>query len=209
MSGSKAADLKVVLLGHQGVGKTCLVVRYCDSEFSNTSPTLGASFVLKVVSVGGRKMTLGIWDTAGQERFDCLSSFYCRGAGAALLCFDLTSQETFERVPKWVKKLPESGADENCLLVLVGTKSDLVESNPNLREVDPEAAESYAKSIGAIYLETSAKTGINIDKVFESIAEHYITNLSKETTRNRGPSEPISLDGDGSSGRGDGGGCAC
>ena len=65
---------------------------------------------MKKVEANGRTCNLGIWDTAGQERFDSLSSFYCRGARAAIICFDLTDRASFEIIQtKWIKKV---GADE-------------------------------------------------------------------------------------------------
>merc|ERR1711998_300853 len=79
----ETVDLKLVLLGQPGVGKTCLVYRYLYNTFGETISTIGASFAMKKVDAGGVSCNLGIWDTAGQERFDSLSSFYCRGARAA------------------------------------------------------------------------------------------------------------------------------
>ena len=94
--------------GQPGVGKTCLVYRYLYNTFGETISTIGASFAMKKVELdGGRPCNLGIWDTAGQERFDSLSSFYCRGARAAIICFDLTDRASFECLQsKWVKKVP-------------------------------------------------------------------------------------------------------
>ena len=92
--------------GQPGVGKTCLVYRYLYNTFGETISTIGASFAMKKVELdGGRPCNLGIWDTAGQERFDSLSSFYCRGARAAIICFDLTDRASFECLQqKWIRK---------------------------------------------------------------------------------------------------------
>ena len=122
----ETVDLKLVLLGQPGVGKTCLVYRYLYNTFGETisvcthaataiasactgvgcrlrardtesavcarAQTIGASFAMKKVEDAGRPCNLGIWDTAGQERFDSLSSFYCRGARAAIICYDVTDR---------------------------------------------------------------------------------------------------------------------
>jgi len=77
------------------VGKTCLVYRYLYNTFGETISTIGASFAMKKIEANGRPCNLGIWDTAGQERFDSLSSFYCRGARAAIICFDLTDRSVY------------------------------------------------------------------------------------------------------------------
>ena len=82
---------------------------------------------------GGRPCNLGIWDTAGQERFDSLSSFYCRGARAAIICFDLTDRTSFECLQqKWIRKVTEE-AEVGCHICIVGTKLDLVQSGVAVR----------------------------------------------------------------------------
>jgi small GTP-binding protein len=89
----ETADLKLVLLGDMATGKTCLVQRFLHETWTeNPLSTIGASFAVKKMDAEGRSCVLGIWDTAGQERFDSLSSFYCRGARAAVICFDLTNR---------------------------------------------------------------------------------------------------------------------
>jgi len=123
----EVVDLKLVLLGQPGVGKTCLVYRYLYNTFGETISTIGASFAMKKIESNGRPCNLGIWDTAGQERFDSLSSFYCRGARAAIICFDLTDRASFECLQsKWVKKVLDE-AEPGCHICIVGTKLDLVQ----------------------------------------------------------------------------------
>ena len=104
-----------VRAGQPGVGKTCLVYRYLYNTFGETISTIGASFAMKKVDTdSGRPCNLGIWDTAGQERFDSLSSFYCRGARAAIICFDLTDRTSFECLQqKWIRKVTEE-AEVGC-----------------------------------------------------------------------------------------------
>ena len=96
----ETADLKLVLLGDMATGKTCLVQRFLhDTWTQNPLSTIGASFAVKRMDAAGRSCVLGIWDTAGQERFDSLSSFYCRGARAAVICFDLTNRVRHATAP--------------------------------------------------------------------------------------------------------------
>merc|ERR1711998_510805 len=131
----ETVDLKLVLLGQPGVGKTCLVYRYLYNTFGETISTIGASFAMKKVDSGGRPCNLGIWDTAGQERFDSLSSFYCRGARAAIICFDLTDRSSFDCLAtKWIRKVHEE-AEAGCHICLVGTKADLIQAERATRAV--------------------------------------------------------------------------
>lgn len=144
MSGPRV-DLKVVMLGKEYVGKTSLVERYVHDRFlvgpyQNVSAparggragrgrhapadltacpslqTIGAAFVAKVMSVGDRTVTLGIWDTAGSERYEAMSRIYYRGAKAAIVCYDLTDSNSFERAKFWVKEL--RSLEEGCQIYL-------------------------------------------------------------------------------------------
>jgi len=185
----ETVDLKLVLLGQPGVGKTCLVYRYLYNTFGETISTIGASFAMKKVEVAGRPCNLGIWDTAGQERFDSLSSFYCRGARAAIICFDLTDRSSFECLQnKWIKKVTEE-AEQGCHICLVGTKFDLIQSQPGLRAVRQEEVFALASKYSAHVFETSAKVGTGVGEIFERIVEQFharVATSDGEGNRQRG-----------------------
>lgn len=122
---------------------------------------------------GGRPCNLGIWDTAGQERFDSLSSFYCRGARAAIICFDLTDRTSFECLQqKWIRKVTEE-AEVGCHICIVGTKLDLVQSGVAVRAVKPEEVEALATKHRAHLFETSAKQGEGVGEIFQRIVEQH------------------------------------
>jgi len=170
----ETVDLKLVLLGQPGVGKTCLVYRYLYNTFGETISTIGASFAMKKVEpAGGRPCNLGIWDTAGQERFDSLSSFYCRGARAAIICFDLTDRASFEcLVTKWIRKVLDE-AEQGCHMCIVGTKLDLIQAGTATRAVSTEEVEKLAQKHAAHVFETSAKQGEGVSNIFETIVDQY------------------------------------
>mmetsp|Transcript_5389 Transcript_5389/g.16948 ORF Transcript_5389/g.16948 Transcript_5389/m.16948 type:complete len:199 (-) Transcript_5389:578-1174(-) len=169
----EVVDLKLVLLGQPGVGKTCLVYRYLYNTFGETITTIGASFAMKKIEANGRPCNLGIWDTAGQERFDSLSSFYCRGARAAIICFDLTDRASFECLQnKWIKKVLEE-AEQGCHICLVGTKLDLVQAGMASRAVAKEEVAAVAAKHQADVFETSAKAGTGVADIFQCIVEHF------------------------------------
>merc|ERR1719238_1001480 len=96
---SAQIDLKIVFLGASGVGKTSIVYRYINEVFEPTRSTIGAAFSLKY----WKDFKFGVWDTAGQEKYDSLSSFYCRGAGAAVLVYDVGDLGSFEALPKYIE----------------------------------------------------------------------------------------------------------
>jgi small GTP-binding protein len=173
-----SVDLKLVLLGHKNVGKTSLFNRYIYDEYGKTSMTIGAYFGMKQCRVRDRSCNLAIWDTAGEEKFDSLTNFYCRNARAALVCYDITSQETFQKLQRWVDKVT-SEAEENCVMIIVGNKLDIVEANPELRQVDTAAAEQYATSVGAQVVEVSAKSGKNVNDIFEKLVSRCFDQLAE------------------------------
>lgn len=170
--------VKLVMLGDSGVGKTSIALRFVHNSYQPfVEATIGATYLSRNLAVvepnddgtttttPSKGVELKIWDTAGQERYQSLTPLYFRGAGAALLVYDVTKLHSYQTLQRWVRELKHTGP-ENVLLTIVGNKSDLSLE----RTVLQEDAQAYAESIGAVYLEASAKTGENVLQIFESIA---------------------------------------
>ncbi|RYH20058.1 GTP-binding protein [archaeon] len=158
---------KVVLLGEGRVGKTSILLRYIKGEYTDRQvSTLQASYLDKRVTVGGTQVQLSIWDTAGQERFHALGPIYYRDASGALLVYDITDAESFNKVKNWVKELRKIVGND-IILVIAGNKIDL-EKN---RHVNEEEAAKYAESVGALHFQTSAKANKGLDEVFNALAQ--------------------------------------
>ncbi|KAH7139429.1 GTP-binding protein yptV5 [Dendryphion nanum] len=143
---SNSLEAKIVVLGSQGVGKTSLLHRYVKNLFTppTTTSTIGASFLTKkVVDIDtSTTVRLQIWDTAGQERFRSISKLYYRGANAAVLCYDITDDDSFEEMGRWMKELKDNlGSD--IIIHVVGTKSDMVAEDPSKRKVPFERCIAY------------------------------------------------------------------
>uniref|UniRef100_A0A7S2NFX2 Uncharacterized protein n=1 Tax=Zooxanthella nutricula TaxID=1333877 RepID=A0A7S2NFX2_9DINO len=154
---------KLVLLGDASVGKSCLVVRFAKGEFYEyQEPTIGAAFLTQMVSLGSEVVKFEIWDTAGQERYKSLAPMYYRGAAAAVVVYDITSRESFEAAKAWVVEL----SNHDTLIALAGNKADL-EAN---RAIDQATARAYADSMNILYMETSAKSGQNVNEIFHEVA---------------------------------------
>ncbi|CAL9210081.1 unnamed protein product [Musa hybrid cultivar] len=159
---------KLVLLGDGRVGKTSLVLRYVNNVFSEKQEaTVQAFYLKKHLVIEGVPVTLSIWDTAGQERFHALGPIYYRDADAALLVYDITDNDSFLRVRKWVKELQQM-ASKDIVMAIAANKSDLVRS----KKYDIQEAESYAATIGSKIFVTSAKSGTGVDEVFIDITTH-------------------------------------
>lgn len=179
-------DAKVVLLGKSYAGKTCLVNRYTRETFDSNIPyqnTIGAAFGSKKEIINGKPITLGIWDTAGHERYESMTRMYYRGAAACILCYDLTDRTSFDRVRFWAGEL--KATEQSCKIYLCGTKKDICDDNPNLREVQLSTAEPLAADLQADFYETSSKTGENIATLFKQIAKDILQKLEAEKLKHR------------------------
>ena len=116
---ARAYSFKVVLLGEGCVGKTSLVLRYCENKFNDKHiTTLQASFLTKKLNIGGKRVNLAIWDTAGQERFHALGPIYYRDSNGAILVYDITDEDSFQKVKNWVKELRKMLGNEICLCIV-------------------------------------------------------------------------------------------
>jgi len=120
-------EFKVVVVGEKSVGKTSLVLRFIDGCFQpQQQPTIGAFFFSKhLVLAGGAACVLQVWDTAGQERFRAITPMYYRQAMGAIVCFDVTSEASFETMQGWVKELRENTEPGSIVIAIAATKADL------------------------------------------------------------------------------------
>ena len=127
-----------------------------------------AAFLTQTLHVDGDTMKFEIWDTAGQERYHSLAPMYYRGANAAVIVYDITSMESFERAKKWVTELDKQ-AQPDIVIALVGNKTDL----QTQRQVSTEEVTRYAQQNypNLILMEASAKTGDCVVELFDAIAQ--------------------------------------
>jgi Ras-related protein Rab-2A len=124
-----------------------------------------------------KHMKLSLWDTAGQETYKSVTRSYFRGASGALLVFDLSRRQTFQHVTDWLNDLRQI-AEPDIVVILVGNKADLTQLERNEREVTREEAEEWARRNGVMeYVETSAKSGENVEKAFMRVAERIYQNI--------------------------------
>lgn len=183
---------KLVLLGDASVGKSCLVVRFCRGEFYEyQEPTIGAAFMTQTVPLKDVTVKFEIWDTAGQERYRSLAPMYYRGAAAAVVVYDVGSLESFEGAKRWIAELKGLHAAQ-VIVALAGNKADL-----ETRQVSKDVAAAFARDQGILFLETSAKTGVNVHEIFKEIALRL--PKEKKSSANGGDSGLL-LKSDGSSG---------
>eukprot|EP01091_Cochliopodium_minus_P001865 TRINITY_DN1182_c0_g2_i1.p1 TRINITY_DN1182_c0_g2~~TRINITY_DN1182_c0_g2_i1.p1 ORF type:complete len:150 (-),score=30.98 TRINITY_DN1182_c0_g2_i1:476-925(-) len=135
---------KIILIGDSAVGKSNLLTRFTQDEFSlESKTTVGVEFATKSLMIDNKQIKAQIWDTAGQERFQSITQQHYRGYLGALIVYDITKRTTYEHVSGWLDKLHQySGTSpENLSVMLVGNKSDL----SNLRSVSMEEAKKICR----------------------------------------------------------------
>ncbi|XP_071993095.1 ras-related protein Rab-42 [Engystomops pustulosus] len=171
-------QFRVLLLGDSGVGKTSLLRRYTEEDFTDTTgPTVGVDFCSRIEEPeAGVKVRLQFWDTAGQERYRAVTRSYYRNAACVILLYDLTEHKTFESIQNWHQEVTERAQPQPLLFLLLGTKSDI----SGKRSVSREEAQSLADSIKAPYLETSARTGSNVSAALSLLCRELLTAVRQE-----------------------------
>jgi Ras-related protein Rab-11A len=156
---------KVVLVGDSSVGKTNIMSKYLKNEFHEDSKaTVGVEFGSKQFTIEGHNIKAQIWDTAGQERYKAITSAYYKGAKGAFVVYDITRKNSFESVDKWINDL-SAAADKKLTILVIGNKCDLEDQ----RQVTKEQGQEKASSLNVAFLETSALSGANLDKAFETM----------------------------------------
>ena len=186
---------RVCLLGDAAVGKTSLLTRFCDNYFKeNYNNTIGVDFRVVTLKYNNIISKLHIWDTAGQERFRSLAINYLNYSHGFIFVYDITNKESFNSVVNWINLAFEKN-NHYIANFLVGNKCD----NEEERKVDKNEAETLAKERNMFFLETSAKTDNNVQKLFYyflyRLIEYYKNNEyveDEEVRLSQGHSESIS-----------------
>jgi len=165
MSKELVIPAKVVMLGASGVGKSSLVLRFVLDKFSEaTEATIGAAFLTKSIVCDDYTLKFEIWDTAGQERFKSLAPMYYRNSRVAIVVYDVSSPESFEKAKEWIEEFKAAEQNTERIIALVGNKADLS------KKISSQVSQQYAEDNGLMWMETSAKEALNVNKLFESIA---------------------------------------
>lgn len=174
---NKKVVFKVALLGDPAVGKTSLINRFTEEIFKeNYQPTLGVNIVMKKLNINDINVQLAIWDIAGQDKYELTRKLFFEGCAGALLVYDLTRHSTFERVKtKWLEDFRKFARSDG-VYILIGNKADLKSSNT----VSSEKGESFAHKIKASdFIETSAKSGTNVESAFIRLTSQVLENISE------------------------------
>ena len=173
-------NIKVILIGDSGVGKTNLINVSSGGAFNeNEKSSLTASYLKKVITINNEKYTLSLWDTIGQEKLRSLSKLFFKNSKIVIYVYDITNLESFNGLESWNKDVKEMvGDDDTIIKAIVGNKQDLYLSE----KVSEDTALNYASTLNAKFKLTSAKTD---PKGFNSFNEELLKDYIDKNLKNK------------------------
>ena len=182
----KEISLKIIIVGDTFTGKTCIMNRYINDDFSShTESTVGSTSSTKEISFNNIKYILNIWDTAGQEQFHSIIPVYFRDANAAIIVFDVSNPKSFHSIEFWKKMIHEN--EPNCnIIAICANKIDLWEKQQD-NLINTDAIIEVASTLDLPYFECSAATGEGVIKLFQTIFSDIISQ-QENNTENSSPS---------------------
>ena len=178
----KPIELKMILLGESGVGKTSIIKRYLNDFFDkNESSTLSMSYVGKTVEINNQKIILNIWDTIGQEKYRSISKLFLNETKIVILVYSITSKTSFNELEYWYNLYKEVLGEET-ILGIAGNKVDLYLD----QEISDDEGKQYADKCGAIFALLSAKENKNtIYSLIDELVKAYINKINKKNDDNK------------------------
>lgn len=177
MSNREPLEIKVILLGECGVGKTSIINRFINDKFDSIYETTSSmSYSFKIVERNKQKYKLNLWDTIGQEKFRSLSRMFLNEAKIVILVYSITSKETFDNLKYWLE-LYNDNKEENSVLGVAANKVDLFQDE----EVSDKLGKEFAKDNGAIFSLISAKDNKEgIDLFLDDLLDAYLNGNNLE-----------------------------
>ena len=171
-------EIKILLLGDSGVGKTSIFHRYFKKQFEeNKTATVGADILTKEITYKNESYKIHIFDTAGQERFRSITSSYFHMSDYYFVVFDLTNKNSLDSIPDWLQQLKKE--KENPKYIILGNKDDIKKN-----QIPNEEINKTLDNLGTIkinkenFLRVSAKSGKNIDEAFNFMIDVFNNNVN-------------------------------
>ena len=175
-------EVKVILLGESGVGKTCIIERYMSNKFNSNLPsTLCSAYSIKKIIRDNTLYSINICDTTGQEKYHSVTNLFVKGSNIVILVYSIDSVTSFNNLEYWYSMVVDNLKDTEYILAIIGNKTDLFEEEV----VSEEEGKRFAESKNAKFQLVSAKEdpdGINklFDNLFEEIIQNTHINLVKK-----------------------------
>ena len=172
-------EVKIILLGESGTGKTCIINRYINNDFNPETPsTLGSAFATKEIKKGNTTYNVNVWDTTGQEKYHSVTNLFIKGSHIVILVYSIDSLSSFDGLSYWYSSVTNKLEGDSYVLAIVGSKCDLVGEEA----VSEDEGRKFSEEKNAKFFLISAKEdpkGIN--KMFEILLDDLINNATLES----------------------------
>ena len=184
-------EIKMILLGEAGCGKTSIISRYTLDKFdSNYFTTYSSTFLTKIFEYKGKKYNINIWDTVGQEKFRSLTKIFIKGTKICLFVYDITNKHSFEEINFWLEQAKQI-ADKDVVFGMAGNKNDLIAK----QQVNDKDAIKFAEENNIIFGQTSAaKNKSSVDSLLDKLIIKYLENSNPSLAGENGEEARIKLD---------------
>mmetsp|Transcript_7777 Transcript_7777/g.14459 ORF Transcript_7777/g.14459 Transcript_7777/m.14459 type:complete len:190 (-) Transcript_7777:128-697(-) len=168
--------IKVLSMGDQKCGKSCLIKRHCEHKFvSKYIPTIGVDFGVRPVTVDDRVVKVNFWDLSGNADYEDIRNEFYNETQGLILVFDVTSKNSLSNLDTWIREMKEHSNTLPLAGIVCGNKAD-----SKRRAISAADANKWAKLRGYRYFETSANTGQNVDEAFNSLYHSIIERLEED-----------------------------
>jgi len=168
---------KIVILGNPAVGKTSLIIRYIKNKFKegDYQPTIGVDFLTKEVDLYGAHVRMLIWDMGGQDKWASRRAKFLKGSDGAVIVYSNIDIESYLTLDKWVKEI-NTHVGKPIPIIIVRNKTDL----PPIKD---DLYPAYLGDLAKNLIETSAKSGDNVENMFLRIGGDIIKQKADDITK--------------------------
>ena len=164
--------LRLLIVGDSTVGKTNFIMRFINDKFNESyMTTSGIDLKTKDIEIKNKNIRIQIWDTAGQEKYRAITRNLFLKVLGVLIIYDITNEKSYNNLKTWVQLIRED-CGSHMQIIIVGNKCDL----DSERKINQEEVLKYARKEKIEYIETSCKTGENVQKAVKTICEKILEN---------------------------------
>ena len=179
-------DLKIIVVGHTGTGKTSYVKRWTGNEYQNSyKPTIGSEFSFKIHESKGDFYRIQLWDIGGQDKSSSIAKIFARDSHGCVVISDSTRSETLKDTLNWKKIISEESSfidGGNLPFILVQNKVDLIDNREDFERIENETKEICENNYFEKYFMGSVKQNINVDESMDYLIENIIDRMEKHAS---------------------------
>ena len=184
MSKNIRADLKILVIGSSGTGKTSFVQRWTKGQFNDYhKPTIVSEFGFKIYEYKENKYRIQLWDIGGQDKSPSMAKIFARDSHGCLVLSDCTKPESFQDTLDWKNVMNKESVfvdGEKLPFVLVQNKIDLIEEKKDLDEIENKTKELSEENEFVKYYLTSVKENVNVEETMNYLIGNIIDRLEEK-----------------------------